>query len=332
MIFTPLGDKTNSFSLACMPLFAYNENTAHLLDKLEDIIGVEPEGIPVLTLTFLRQGEKIRDLAKHPPTIYDRVAYIEHSQNFRFDFRIALKELKAIAQDYGFKKPVGVITIRSLLEERFDRDSNISADVQIATQMLGQFDEWRKGDLSLPARIFIDEVAALARSKISLYAKDILRSGETILDLIREGRRDRISIDLATQMPLEILPNIRDAARNVFFRDLASSIDRRRSQIDFLIGSIQLRDPALRAVIKDINDRKLLAPNMWFWYHRPMRQINVIQPSPPTFCIHDPEAGLSNQKIFRRYEKESGKKILLKSWDEVSRLETQIIQRRAPLR
>jgi len=331
MIFTPLGDKSNSFTLACMSMFPYSRNTSRLLDILEDLVSVEPQGVPVLSLTFLRKGEVIRNVYKHPPTIYDRLAIVEDPRNFKVDFRAAVRELRKIAREYGYDRATGVIAVRNLLEERFDRDTNVSSDVQIATSMLGEFDEWRKGDLSIPARVFIDEVAALARSKISLYAKDILRSGETILDFIREGRRDRVSIDMATQMPLEILPNIRDAARNVFFRDLASSYDKRRSQIDFLVGSLQLKDPASRTVVTDINNRQLLGPNFWFWYHRPTRDINIIKPSPPTFCVQDPDAGLSNQKIFHRYEKETGKEILLKSWDDVPHLETKHVKKRVPL-
>ena len=276
-----------------------------------------------MTLTFLRKGEeKFLNIEKNPPTKYDRIVEIENSVSFTFDFKMALRELKEIAEEYGYSRPVGIIAVRNLLEERFDRDVNVNTDVQVAANMLGQFDIWRKSDLSQPARVFIDEVATLARTKISLYARDILRSGETILSFIAESRRSRVSIDLSTQMPLEILPNIRDAATNVFFRNLPTSPDKSRSQIDYLLESLQFYDPSVRAVIRDLNDRGLLGTGFWFWHHRPARSVQVVNPSPPTFCIQDPEAGLSNHKIFREYEKQSGEEILLDSWSKVPRLGT----------
>lgn len=323
LIFSPLGDKSNSFTLACMPLFSYSRNTSNLVNLLKKAVEVEPQGMPVLTLTFVRKGETMDryNKRKNPPTKFDRLVRVDNPKNFTFDFKLAMKELKEISSEYGYKRPVGIITIRNLLEERFDREMNENTDVQIATGMIGQFDIWRKSNMTFPARVFIDEVAALARTKISLYAKDILRSGETIITLIAESRRDLVSVDLATQMPLEILPNIRDATTNVFFRNLPMMRDKKKSQIDYLVESLQLDDPALRTVVRDINNRGLLGTGYWFWYHRPNRDIQIIRPSPPTFCIQDPEAKMSNLEIFQHYEKQSGETLLLDSWDEVRFLE-----------
>ena len=67
-----------------------------------------------------------------------------------------------------------------------------------------------------------------------------MRSGQTIEDFIKEIRRNRLSLDVATQSSLEILPNIRKAAVNVLFRDLSMSYDKSKSEIDFLLESLQL--------------------------------------------------------------------------------------------
>lgn len=325
LIFTPLGDKTNSFTLACLPFLGYSRTTEDLLRSLE-FLEVEPKGIPVLTLTILRKEDRLDrllTLQKHPPTKYDRLVVVENTQNFTLDFKEVVKELKEIAGEFGYSRPVGVINVRNLLDERFDREANTSPDAQIAANMLGQFAIWRRGNISLPARVFIDEVVTLARSKISLYARDILRSGETLLDFIAEGRRNNVSIDLATQKPLEILPSIRDEATNVFFRELPMSRDKTRSQIDFLLESLQLNEPAIRPVVRELNNSGVLGTGFWFWYHRPARAINVIRPNPPSFCILDPERPKtlkSNYDIFRFYEKQTGDKVLLDSWDEVKEL------------
>jgi len=328
VVFTPLGDKSNSYTFACLPLFAYNRRTGGLVEVLKEILGVEPQGVPTVTLTFLKKDEKILDLEKHPPTIYDLVVEVEDPRGFDLPFRTVLGELKAVAEEYGFRRPVGIVNVRNLF--RYDSRENVNIDVQVAANLLNKFDDWRKSNLTLPARVFIDEVSYLAPSQISLYAGDALRSGSTILDFIKESRRNRLSIDMATQMPLEILPNIRNAATNVFFRDLAVSSEKRRSQIDYLLDSLQLEDPTIKTVVRDINNRGLLGSGYWFWYHQPSRNIEVIKPSPPTFCLQDPD--LTPRRVFKLYEKRTGEKTLLDSWEEVKRLKTVKTQEREPLR
>jgi hypothetical protein len=123
---------------------------------------------------------------------------------------------------------------------------------------------------------------------------------------------------MATQLPLEVLPEIRNSATNVFFRDLAMSKDKNRSQIDFLLDSIRLKEPAIRPVIKAINERGLLPKGYWFWYRAETRDINVINPCPPIFCLQDPSK--TPRQIFKLYEKATGQKILLDSWKNVPQI------------
>jgi hypothetical protein len=195
----------------------------------------------------------------------------------------------------------------------------VNVDVQAASNLLSQFDGWRKGNVTLPARVVIDEISYLAASQLILYAGDAARSGATVSDFIKESRRNSLSIDVATQLPLEILPDIRNAATNVFFRDLSMSRDKARSQIDFLLDSLQLADPTVKDVVASINNRGLLAKGFWFWYHQPAKRIEVIKPAPPTFCLQDPDK--TPRQVLKLYEKETGQKVLLDSWAEVKRLE-----------
>jgi hypothetical protein len=144
--------------------------------------------------------------------------------------------------------------------------------------------------------------------------------------VIKESRRSRTSVDGATQLPLEILPEIRNAATNVFFRDLAMSKDKSKSQIEFVLESLQLEDPSIKGVVRDINNRGSLPKSYWFWYHRPARSIEIIRPSPPSFCLQDSHR--TPLQLFKLYEKKTGQKVLLKSWSEVPVLSTE----RKPLR
>ncbi len=144
-----------------------------------------------------------------------------------------------------------------------------------------------------------------------------MRAGATISDLIKESRRSRLGILLATQRPVEILPEIRDAATNLFFCDLSTSRDKMRSQVDFLLDSIQVED-ALRDVVLTMNNRGLLRKGKyWFWYNASERDLGIIKPCPPTYSLQDPK--LTPRALIHLCEKLSGKQVLLKNWNEVKR-------------
>lgn len=320
IVFSPLNDKSQSFSFACMPLFEYDKRTADLAAFLKEHLDVEPHGVPTLTLTVLhKDGKNKLNHDQHPPTKFDRILEVEDPRGFEVNFKELVSELKEIAGEYGFSKPLGIICVRNL--DRMDAVSNTNIDVQAAMNLLMQFDVWRKSNLSQRARLSIDELSYLAPSQVILYAGDASRSGAAISDVIKESRRSRTSIDSATQLPLEILPEIRNASTNVFFRDLAMSKDKSKSQIEFVLESLQLEDPSIKGVVRDINNRGSLPKSYWFWYHRPARSIEIIRPSPPTFCLQDSHR--TPLQLFKLYEKKTGQKVLLKSWNEVPVLSTE---------
>jgi hypothetical protein len=100
---------------------------------------------------------------------------------------------------------------------------------------------------------------------------------------------------------------------------LPSSKDKSKSQIDFILESVQLYDPSVRPVVRDINNRGLLSNGTyWFWWNKQTRSINVLRPTPPTFCLQDPKK--TPAQIIKMYEKNTGEQILLGSWDEVPEL------------
>lgn len=316
--FIPLNDKSNSYSLAFMPLFNYSRGTAKLPAMLTNILDIEPQGVPCITVTVLRKGEAVDNQVRHPPTIYDRLLVVEDPSYFHIDFNELLNELKEAAEPYGYSQPVGIIAFRNL--QRQTQHEYI--DVQVATNVLTEFDKWRKGNLNIPMRIVIDEISYIAGSQALTYARDKLMAGATISDFIKESRRNNVAVDAATQQPVEILPFLRNESTNVFFRDLALSKEKVRSQIDFLLESLQLRDETLKPIIRDMNIRGVLPKHFWFWWNQHKYDINVVRPLPPTFCIYDPESELSHLEIIRRYEKETGEKVLLDDWSKVKILKS----------
>ena len=316
VVFSLLNDESNSFAYSGIPLFGYSGRTKQLLHILEKWLGVEPQGVPTITLTVLRRGELMDDRdEKNAPTIYDRVVYVDNPRSFKFDYNVVLDELKEVAQDYGFSKAVGMVNVRNLkrIEVEGGREENI--DAQVTTNLLAEFSRWRKSHVDMPARIVLDEISYIASSQVILYAGDSLRAGATISDVIKESRRDDVSVEFATQRPLEVPSEFRETT-NIFFRDLPMSRDKTRSQIDNIVDSIQLEDPSVRGVVRDINNRGLLKKgHYWFWYHQPTRTVEVVRPCPPTFLLQDKDK--TAKKLFKLYEKETGQKVLLESWKQV---------------
>jgi len=334
-VFNALGDKSNSFTLAFMPLFAYDDRTSNLVRRLEEELGVQPHGIPTLNLTFLREGEKCPDGRTNPPTVCDRIVRVDNPHGFDVDFALIMDEFKQVAKDFKWQdgegntvqytRPQGIINVRNL--DRLNNLTNENVDVQVTINLLASFDAWRKGNLTIPMRVMLDELSYLAPSQVMLYAGDASRSGATVSDFIKESRRDRLGLDASTQRPLEIITDIRDSSTNIFFRDLPTSKDKSKSQIDFILESCTLHDPSVRQVIKDINNRGLLSKDhYWFWYNRESRSINVIRPCPPTFCLQDPRR--TPAQVIRLYEKESGETVMLSDWSEVKELPASQIHRR----
>jgi DNA-directed RNA polymerase subunit RPC12/RpoP len=316
-VFVPLNDKSNSFSLAPIPMFPYSRSTAKLMETLERL-DVEPQGIPAVTVNVLVKGEKVENVMSHPPTIYDRIVYVDNPTDFTIDFNMLFDELKAVAETFGFSQPVGILAVRNMQRET----QYYYIDVEIATNMLLEFDKWRKGHMGRPMRVVLDEVSYMAASYAKTSVTDKIRAGGTITDFIKESRRNNVSVDAATQYPVEIVRELRNAATNVFFRGLQSAVTKARSPIDALLESIQLRDDQLKPVIRDMNNRGALPKHFWFWYHQPSYDINVIRPAPPTFAVFDPNAKMSMMEILREYEKQNpNQHILLKSWDEVKVVE-----------
>ena len=335
VIFDVLGDKSNSFTLAFMPLFGYDARTNALVKRLQDELGIQPHGIPTLNLTFLREGEKYPDARTSPPTLCDRIIRVDNPHGFNLDFSAIMDEFKQVVKDFKwvdrdgnavqYTRPQGIINVRNL--DRLNNITNENVDIQITVNLLSSFDAWRKGNLSVPMRVMVDELSYVAPSQVMLYAGDASRSGATVSDFIKESRRDRCSFDTASQRPLEIITDIRDSSTNIFFRDLPSSKDKSKSQIDFILESCTLHDPSVRQVIKDLNNRGLLSKEKyWFWYNRESRSINVIRPCPPTFCLQDPRR--TPDQVVKLYEKTTGETVMLSDWSEVKELAASQVHRR----
>lgn len=328
-----LSDKSNALCLASLPMFGYDLRTNNFVKRLKDM-GVPQRGIPTLTLTFLQNGEEIKSPEDaNPPTIWDRVVFVEDFRNFAFDWEWAVDELKKIALEYGIEKPKGIsekkwvppgiINIRNLY--RLNMKTKENFDVQVALCLLPQFDSFRKNNLSTSCRLFCDELSQIAPSTSN--SSDTYDSGILIKETIKDIRRDNASLDGSTQQITDVNTEIRNNVRNLFARNLPKTGDKSHSQLDIVLSSFQLEDDAVIPIVKALNDKGRLHKGFfWFWLnfdHVP-RKIDIVQFSPPVFTINDPDK--TNREVFELYQKASDAgecqkvseiPILLPSWEKV---------------
>ncbi len=316
VVFSPLNDKSNSFSLACMPFWVYSRRTK-ILRRSFEVLQCQPQALPTLTLTFMFPNEEIRDVEANPPTVFDRKVVITDPYEFSVDFQhLIAEELAAISEEMGFKKPCGVVNVRNL--DRLNQASKTNVDIQVCANLLHQFSVWRTGHLSDSVSVVLDELSYVAPSSLGgLYASDAQTSGSALSDFIKECRQKKMSVCGSTQLPVEIIPDIRNAWTNVFWRELATSKDKGRSQIDFLLDSLQLEDPSVKLVARDLNNRGGLPENFWFWWNQQSKRVEVVRPNPPSFCIIDRDTSHTLRALYRKFEKDSGQKVLLDCWEDV---------------
>jgi hypothetical protein len=330
-IFSPLGDKSNNFTTACIPLFKYSRRTAKLHKILTETLGVKPQGIPMVHLTVLKKDEKIEDKQLNPPTIFDVILEVNDYDTLEVPFDKIFERLREVNEWYGNQgESKGIITIRNL--DRYNRATNTNIDLRILTIALDQFGKYRKGHPKPPGRVFIDELSYSAASQIDIGGSDASRSAGIIDDNAKETRRNNAAFDGATQIPKEVIGNLRKGMTVCFFKELGQSNDKQNSEIDFVLGMLKLQDNQLRPVIRRLNEAGL-PDGAWFGWDRPSREIHVYKPCPPCFTLNDTER--TPYQILSKYdritsaeqlkkagltEKQLGdRKILLKSWREVPR-------------
>lgn len=335
LILNVLGDESNSLSLAGLPLFHCKGRSGSLLESLA-LTGVKPMGIPTLTLTFLREDESIDkdNYEANPPTIFDRVVRIREPWDFGLKFHNRgkavrdgkespgiLDELNKIAVSMGYKDDCdyGLVNVRNLSRYSANDDKEGSdVDIQVATTFMHKFAVWRENCKDPACRLVADEASYLAPSTFNVAGKDTSKSSGMLTNTIKKVRKKRTSFDLGTQKYSEINTEVKVQAFNVDFRELPQSGDKSRSQRDLVLESLSLKEgKSERELIAAVMEKSVFPDDEFFWFHwnQLSKRIQVIKPTVPFFMINQPH--LTNREIFQAYEKLSGAKILLNSWDEV---------------
>lgn len=338
-VFNVLGDEKNGMTLAYLPMFPCEGHTGELLEILKSI-GVPPHPIPCLNLVFLRPDEEItKDMCRaHPPTIYDRIVDIDNPFSFGFKFwtsgkttvetkgvvgnRGVLNILKEFSLKLGKKHLCGIINARNLLrKEKAVSEKESKPDIQIATVLFDKFMSFRQGSKVPSARVMADEMSRLAPVQFSVAGTDTSKSSATVSEAIKGMRGINTSFDAGTQKWNEINPEAKAEAQNILFRNLSQSGDKSSSQRDIVLASLELvGEESEREQIAHMMETKAFPRNehFWFWWNKDRSSVQVVRPNPPFFMLNQPKK--TNLEVVKEYQKFSGDKILLDSWDEVPHL------------
>ena len=347
-IFNVLSDEKNGLSLSCLPLFPCEGHTNELLKVLREA-GVEPKPIPCLNLAFLRPGEEEKCFSKnrmqaHPPTIYDRIVEVDDPHSFGFEFwtggkatveskgvvgnRGVLNILEEFAHNLGYKRLCGLINVRNMLRQEEDRTKYSGAservkktkiDVAIGATLFEKFMMFRQESKFPSGRVSIDELARFAPMMHTKGGADTFEAAATLNEEVKAMRGCNLSFDTATQSWNEIQPESKKEKFNVFFRELPKSTDKSHSQRFLVLGDLDLK-AGESELITYLMENKIIPKNLhlWFWWNKETGDVQLIRPLPPPFMLNQPEK--TNMEVFKAYERFSGEKVLLDSWDEVPRL------------
>ena len=294
--FIPVADEYNQPILACMPHFPFNRRTEKISEMLRQL-NIEPRGVPTLVLDILLPGDE--DLLRMQTlTEFDRIIYVSDPSTFRFDFKILVDELKAIAEGYGFKRPAGIICVRRLM--RRSRKEDI--DLEIGRRILDLFRAWRVTHLSTPVRVVFDELAEIAPRQIFIAGGDTYALRSQLSSMLRMHRHMSTPIDASSQRIGEIIGDIRDLSDNIFFKEIPKQLKREQSQLEALLEMLDLEDPSQEEAVRIIMRRGLLRGTwLWFWWNRLSRRINLVQSVPPPFSTRDHQT--THLEHFRAYAK-----------------------------
>jgi len=325
-------DEKNGLTLAGIPLFPWKDGLTNNLLKILRERDIQPQPIPCLNLSFIRENEEKKLFTKekmnsHPPTIFDRIVEIDEPYSFGLDFwsgpnavvetkdvvgnRGVLNILEEFALALGYKNVCGIVNaVNYLRTETVDygkgsKPSKTKPDVQIGAELLDKFCIHRQDNKTPSARALTDELSRFAPVMFNKAGQDTSMASATFNEAIKAMRGMNTSVDAATQSYNEVAPESKKEAFNLLFPPtLPKAADKAHSQRDLVLGSCDLvNGDAERDLVKYVMETKQFpkSAHLWFWYNRERGRIDVVQPTPSPFMINQPSK--TNLEVFRAFQR-----------------------------
>ena len=302
IVLFPLDDPLNWPELASLPSMDIPNKSVY--DFLTKKLHVRPKGVPVLMLNIVDSLDKLKRVQM---TKYDRILKVGSGADFEVDFDWLLEELRVIGEDYGKKKPVGIIAVRNLRDTVLDEKKDIvEADVFNAARFLLSFQRWRQNNAGVKMRITWDEV----RNMNQISTKGQAKIKYCHDQLLSAARREQTPLDYGTDKLRDTSFEIRETVQNVFFGRLAKEAQEAKSPIDILLGGLEIDEAQIEAV-KRLTSSGYLAPenHLMVWHDKAKPGVlELASPMPAPFqtqIVNMPNNEI--KKVFVKSLRKNGK-------------------------
>jgi len=309
-------DASNQPMFMCLPAFGREMND--IIEFLREKMGVEPHPLPTMFLNVIRPSQ--RDLLRNlPMTPWDRVIEAD-PEGFHLDWGLVADEAQKVHDDFPFPsaadKPDGTLIVTKNLG-REEQGGAVDVDLQIMPYLDVSFKEYRRHHGGREVELYLDELHDLAAREFSRgeAGSDKSKTGGRINQTIKQCRHLNINMVATTIQPQDVIGQPLATASNIICKNLPTS--QMEQLFDKQRGIIKGLSDKEREVVMRLNADKVLEENyLWFWWNNRIQggEMNLVHSCPPPTYMK--RIKMDAMDIFRRYQAETGEKVLQK-WSEI---------------
>ena len=271
-----LADNTNWPTYAFLPLMPISRK---LYNFSTQKIGTKPQGIPVLVLNVVRDLSELRD---ETLTKYDRIVKVKNYRSFHLEFPILIDELGRVAEEFGYSKPAGIITVRNLTRAGTSESTKrFSKEIQVATAMLDSFNAWRRNHAKDPFRLQFDELKETGMGRPGMQEHTQITS--LIESALVSARRQNFGMDFAGQLTQQASSTVRELTLNTIFKGLPVEHSGVKSPQDILLDSLKASDEEKDAVRLLEETPAFGKTRLLIWHDAHEKEFNLLQTIPAPF-------------------------------------------------
>ncbi len=289
VVFNPLADNTNWPTYAFLPLMPISKK---LYNYSTTKIGTKPTGVPVLVLNIVHDLSELQD---ETLTRYDRIVKVKNSRSFQIEFPMLIDELGRIAEEFGYSKPTGIITVRNMTRAgTSETTKRFSKEIQVAVNMFDAFNSWRRNHAKIPFRLQMDEIKETGMGRPTMQEQGQL--GSLIESAVISARRFKFPMDFAGQVTQHASAMVRELTLNTIFKNLPVERSAMKSPLDILLDTLPAPDEEKDAVRMLEESPVFGKTRLVFLHDRDNKNFNLLQAVPAPFQAQQP--GLDPRDIY----------------------------------
>jgi energy-coupling factor transporter ATP-binding protein EcfA2 len=271
-----LADNTNWPTYAFLPLMPISRK---LYNFSTQKIGTKPTGVPVLILNVVRDLSELRD---ETLTRYDRILKVKNYRSFHLEFPALIDELGRIAEEFGYSKSAGIITVRNLTRAgTAETTKRFSKEVQVATAMLDSFTSWRRNHAKSPFRLQFDELKETGMGRPGMQEHTQITG--LIEGALVSARRQNFGMDFAGQLTQQASATVRELTLNTIFKSLPVEHSGVKSPQDILLDSLKAPDEEKDAIRLLEETPAFGKTRLLIWHDAHEKRFDLLHTIPPPF-------------------------------------------------